>query len=311
MRIARCRFAVAVLTVAMVGVSCGNSNASQCQGVPSDPKSLAVASTSYSESKVLAEIYVQVLQVNGFKVSRHYGISSRENYIPALRDGAVSLIPEYIGNLLVYLDPTATATTLDAILRALKRRLPADLRLLTPSPASDTDTVTVTDQTAKKWHLRTIGDLAPHSAEVKFAAPPEFAIRSQGLPGLKEKYGLDISPDNFVGVTAGADRIVTKLVDGTVQAANVFSTNPAIPQNNLVILRDDKHNFLAQNLVPLVNSRKMSDDLKTVLNAVSAKLTTAALIALNTAVSGHAGVDPREAVQDWLRENGLDKSVLS
>ena len=302
---------MAALAVIIVGVSCGNSNASQCQAVPSDPKSIAVGSSGYSESKVLAEIYVQALQANGFKVSRHYGISSRENYIPALRDGAISVIPEYIGNLLVYLDPTATATTLDAILQALKRRLPADLRLLTPSAASDTDTVTVTDETAKKWHLRTIGDLAPYSAEVKFAAPPEFEVRSQGLPGLKEKYGLDISPDNFVGVPAGADRIVTKLVDGTVQAANVFSTNPAIPENNLVILRDDKHNFLAQNLVPLVNSRKMSDDLMTVLNAVSAKLTTAGLIALNTTVSGQAGMDPGEAVEDWLRENGLDKSIRS
>ena len=82
------------------------------------------------------------------------------------------------------------------------------------------------------------------------------------------------------------------LVDGTVTAADIFSTSPAIPQNNLVVLEDPKNNFLAANVVPLVASQKMSDQLKTVLDAVSAKLTTEALIEMNTATSGNAGIDP-------------------
>ena len=68
---------------------------------------------------------------------------------------------------------------------------------------------------------------------------------------------------------------VRALVEGTVTAANIFSTSPAIPQNHLVVLEDPEHNFLAGNIVPLVNSQKKSDRLKDVLDAVSAKLTTA------------------------------------
>jgi osmoprotectant transport system substrate-binding protein len=301
MRIGRCRHAVSALTLVLLGVGCSSSNPEAVSGV----KSIVVASTTFGESKVLAEIYAQALQANGFKVERHYGLSNRENYIPALREGSISLIPEYIGNLLLYLDPTASATTTDATVQALERRLPADLKLLSPSPASDTDTVTTTDETAKKWHLQTIGDLAPHSSEVKFAAPPEFEFRPQGLPGLKVKYGLDIDPNNFFGINPGGGRIVRKLLDGTVAAADIFSTQSAIPQNNLVVLLDDKHNFPAQNVTPLVNSRKISSDLIRVLNTVSAKLTTAGLIALNTAVSGGAGEDAGVAVRNWLRDNGL------
>ena len=88
------------------------------------------------------------------------------------------------------------------------------------------------------------------------------------------------------------------LVDGTVTAANIFSTSPAIAENDLVVLEDPKNNFLAANVVPLVSSQKKSDELKTVLDAVSAKLTTEDLIRLNTAVSGNSGIDPDEAATE-------------
>jgi osmoprotectant transport system substrate-binding protein len=102
---------------------------------------------------------------------------------------------------------------------------------------------------------------------------------------------------------------VRALVDGTVTAANIFSTSPAIRENNLVVLEDPKNNFLAANVVPLVSSQKKSDALKTVLDAVSARLTTDDLIELNTAASGNAGVDPDEAAAKWVQDNGFDKPI--
>ena len=129
---------------------------------------------------------------------------------------------------------------------------------------------------------------------MKFGAPSEFLNRTEGLPGLKKNYGLDIAPANFVSISdGGGPATVRALVDGTVTAADIFSTSPAIPQNKLVVLEDPKNNFLAANVVPLVASQKMSDQLKTVLDAVSAKLTTEALIEMNTATSGNARHRPR------------------
>ena len=196
------------------------------------------------------------------------------------------------------------------MLLALYDALPGDLSILTPSPANDQDTVAVTAETAKKWNLKTIGDLAAHSAEVKFGAPSEFLNRTEGLPGLKAHYGLDVAPSNFVAISdGGGPATVRALVDGTVTAADIFSTSPAIPQNQLVVLQDPKNNFLAANVVPLVSSQKMSDQLKTVLNAVSAKLSTAALVDMNTATSGNAGIDPEDAARKWVQDNGFDKAV--
>lgn len=56
------------------------------------------------------------------------GIGSRETYIPALKDHSIDLVPEYIGNLLLYFDPHATVTLLDAVELELYRRLPAICR---------------------------------------------------------------------------------------------------------------------------------------------------------------------------------------
>ena len=238
------------------------------------------------------------------------GIGSRETYVPALRDHSVDLVPDYTGNLLQYFDSTSTVTTPDQVELALFRSLPGDLSILSPAPADDSDTVTVTAATADKWKLKTIGDLAPHSNEVKFGAPSEFLNRAQGIPGLKARYGLDIKPDNFVAISdGGGPATVRALVDGTVTAANIFSTSPAIPANKLVVLEDPKNNFLPGNVVPLVSSQKMSDDLKKILNAVSAKITTQTLTDLNTAVSGNSGIDPEEAAGKWVRDNGFDKPI--
>jgi osmoprotectant transport system substrate-binding protein len=303
--------AALVAVTALTAAACGSSNPLGGGAGSGDLKSIVVGSGDFPESKILAEIYAQSLQANGFNVGRQLGIGSRETYIPALKDHSIDLVPDYTGNLLLYFDPNATVTTPDAVELALLATLPGDLSILTPSAASDTDTVTVTSDTAKKWNLQTIADLAPHSAQVKFAAPSEFLTRPVGLPGLKKNYGLDVSAANFVAISdGGGPATVRALVGGTVTAADIFSTSPAIPQNKLVILSDPKNNFLAGNVVPLVNSQKKSDALKTVLDAVSAKLSTAALTQLNAAVSGNSGVDPDQAARKWVQDNGFNKPMV-
>ena len=296
--------------IVLLATACGSSNPLGGGAVSGDLKSIKVGSADFPESKIIAEIYAQALSANGFTVAKQFGIGSRETYIPAVKDHSIDLIPEYTGNLLQYFDPKTTATASDDVELALARVLPGDLSILTPSPAADTDTVAVSAETAKKWNLKTIGDLAQHSAQVKFGAPSEFLQRTEGLPGLKAEYGLDIAPANFVAISdGGGPATVRALVDGTVTAADIFSTSPAIVQNNLVVLDDPKHNFLAANVVPLVASQKKSNLLKTVLDSVSAKLTTKALIDMNTAVSGNSGVDADQAAKKWVQDNGFDKPV--
>jgi osmoprotectant transport system substrate-binding protein len=307
----RYRGPIALAALVMLLLSaCGSSNPLGGGEISGDLKSIKVGSADFPESNIIAEIYAQALEANGFEISRQFGIGSRETYIPAVQDHSIDLIPEYTGNLLQYFDKENEVTDPQAVLLALYDKIPGDLSILTPSPANDQDTVAVTSETAQRWNLKTIGDLARYSSEVKFGGPSEFISRAEGLPGLKAKYGLDVPPANFVSISdGGGPATVRALVDGTVTAADIFSTSPAIPQNKLVVLEDPKNNFLAANVVPLVASQKMSNQLKSVLNAVSAKLTTEALIEMNTATSGNGGMDPDEAAQKWVQDNGFDKAI--
>jgi osmoprotectant transport system substrate-binding protein len=290
--------------------ACGSSNPLGGGEISGDLKSIKVGSADFTESKIIAELYAQALEANGFTVTRQFGIGSRETYIPAVQDHSIDLIPEYTGNLLQYFDKETTATTSDAVLLGLLKELPGDLSILYPSPAEDKDTLAVTEATAQRLNLKSIADLAKDSAQVKVGAPSEFQTRVTGLVGLKDKYGLEIAPVNFIAISDGGGPATVKaLTDNTVTAANIFSTSPSIEQSKLVPLEDPKNVFLAANVVPLVASQKMSDELKTVLDAVSAKLTTEGLIALNTAVEGNQGIDPDEAAEKWIKDNGFDKPV--
>ncbi|MEV6767094.1 ABC transporter substrate-binding protein [Nocardia sp. NPDC051030] len=280
---------------------------SDCSG---GTDNLKVGSANFPESETVADVYAEALRANGFQIDTKLNIGSREAYIPSLRQCAIDLIPDYTGNLLQYLDKSATASSAADVNAALAKALGDQLGMGTPAPGENSDAVVVTKATADKWNLKTIEDLAAHSAEVKFAAPAEFAERAGGLPGLKKNYNLDVSAANFVPIAdGGGPATVRALTDGQVTAADIFTTSPAIVANNLVVLADPKHNFAAQNVVPLFNTAKKSDKLLAVLNAVSAKLTTAELISLDTAVSGSAKTEPAAAAKQWVQAQGLDKPI--
>ncbi|MGW4366055.1 ABC transporter substrate-binding protein [Nocardia takedensis] len=309
MRTTRVLITAAALAAAMILSACGNSDPLASEG-DCGGDTLIVGSANFPESETVAEIYAEVLRVNGFQVETKLGIGSREAYVPALRQCAISVIPDYTGNLLQYLDKDATATGATEVNAALAGALGSDLAIGTPAAAQDSDAVVVTRATAQRWNLRTIADLAPHSAEVKFGAPAEFQERAGGLPGLKKNYGLDIAASNFVPIAdGGGPATVRALVEGQVTAADIFTTSPAIAQNDLVVLEDPKNNFAAQNVVPLFNAKKKSDRALAALNAVSAKLTTAELLALNQAVSGTAKTEPKAAAAAWVAAQGLNKPI--
>ncbi|MDP8015689.1 ABC transporter substrate-binding protein [Prescottella equi] len=279
-------------------------------GSGGDADAIVVGSANFPESETVAFVYAEALQANGFDVQTRMNIGSREVYIPALRDGSLTLIPDYTGNLLEYIDSASTATTAAEIDAALPAALAPDLAITTPAPAEDKDAVVVTRETAEKWNLTSIADLAAHSAEVTFAAPAEFQERSVGLPGLRENYGLDIAPANFVPIgDGGGPATVKALTSGQVTAANIFTTSPAIEANDLVVLTDPANNFPAQNVVPLMRASAKTDQLSRVLDAVSAKLTTEELVDLNDAVSGDSKTEPQAAAKQWVARQGLDTPV--
>ena len=280
-----------------------SSSGTPAGGPPAAADVIKVGSANFTESRLLAEIYAQALEAKGVKVERSFGIGSREVYFPALKDGSIDLIPEYTGNLLQEIDPQATATASDQVYQELTTKLPDPLIVLEQSKAEDKDAVVVTRETAQRYNARSLADLAPHCGELVFGGPPEFAERSYGLPGIERLYNCKFA--DFRSLDAGGPLTVAALTDNSIQAADLFTTDPTIADRGWVALEDPKNNFAAQNVVPLVNKTKANDQVRQTLNSISTALTTDSLLQLNREVANAGENTVADVAKRWLTANSL------
>jgi osmoprotectant transport system substrate-binding protein len=266
---------------------------------------ITVGSANFPENSLLAEIYAQALEAKGVKVNRKFNIGTREAYIPALKDGSIDLLPEYTGNLLSFLKKgkvPGNNLTADKVYTDTQAALPSNLELLDKASAEDKDAITVTQATASKYNLKSIADLKSHASSLTIGGPPEFEKRFAGLVGLKQLYGLKFK--QFKKLDTAGPITVKALKDGNVDAADLFTTDPAVAANNFVALQDPKQLFLAQNVTPLINKKKANSKVSGALNAISAKLTTDQLKDLVKQVVTDKK-DPATVAKTWLSQNGL------
>ena len=262
---------------------------------------IVVGSADFSESILLAHIYAGALKADGINASTKTGIGSREVYLKALDEGSVDVMPEYTGGLALYYDKDFAETDPDKTYEALEDLLPEGTAVLEKSAAEDKDSIVVTRETAEGKSLKTMDDLSEVAGELTLGAPSEFKTRSQGIPGLKESYGIEFKtfrPLKAGQATSGA------LKNGQIDAANIFSTDPSIAANDFVVLEDTKKLFGSQNVVPLVRS-DVQEEVQSSLDEVSAKLTTDKLAELlkRTDIDKE---DPDQVAADFLKEEGLD-----
>lgn len=262
----------------------------------SDSSVIVIGSQAYPSNELIAEIYAQALEADGFEVERNFTIGQRDAYMPSIEDGTIDLFPEYTGNLLQYFEPDTTATTTDDVYAALQEALPENLTVLDQSSATDQDSYNVTRTFAEENDLTSIADLAGIEGLVLGGAP-ELELRPYGPEGLKEVYDVDVT------FNPTADSTIEELVAGNIQLANVYTADPLISANDLVTLEDPEGLFLASHVVPLVNV-DVADEIADTINAVSAAMTPEGLIELNVQYT----VEQRslgDVASEWLEANGL------
>ena len=292
-----------VLAVAALGLGLSACGGDPTGGEKSATDTITIGSADFPENEIIAEIYAQALEAKGVKVEKKLKIGAREAYIPALKNGEIDLLPEYTGNLLLYLDKDATATAPDDVVAALGDAVPEGTEILDTAPAEDKDSLNVTPEFSEKEGVTSIADLKKVDG-LKLGANPEFKERPYGVPGLEKVYG--ITDVKFTAISdSGGPATLKALLDGKVDVANIYSTTPSILANKLVTLEDPKNMIAAQNVVPLINSDKASDEVTEVLNGISAELTTQDLLDLNSQNQGDDKVAPAELAKQWLSDKGL------
>jgi len=297
------RIATAVAAVMLLSACGGDPLTGDGKTDPAPTDTIVVGSANFPESRLLSEIYAEALSAKGVKVSKKPNIGNRELYFKGVQDGSIDLIPEYTGVLLKHVNKEAPEVGSDEVYAALKKALPAGLTVLDKSSAEDKDAVVVTKQIAAQYSLKSIDDLVPYCKDLVFGGPPEFQNRPDGLPGLKAKYTCEFK--EFKALDVGGPLTVAGLKDNTVQAADLFTTDAAIKANEFVVLEDPKNVFAAQNVLPLINEKKASQQVRDTLNAISKKLDTKTLLELNQKLSSPDKPEPEKVAKEWLASAGI------
>jgi len=267
---------------------------------------ITVGSANFPESELLMEMYAQALEAQDVTVETQPNIGAREIYMEAFNDGSIDLLPEYNGALLAHLvapdSVPENVTSPDDVYTALQDVLPTGSETLPQSDAEDKDTLTVTAETAQKYDLKTIADLAGVDDQLTVGAGPEWRERFQGLIGLKEVYGVEFK--EFKPLDAGGPLTVAALKKGEIDVANIFSTDSAIETNGWVTLQDPKNLYLAENIVPLIKSEAVTPEVEKALNGVSDALTTDNLTEALARVQVDKA-DPKTVAQEFLEQHDL------
>jgi osmoprotectant transport system substrate-binding protein len=304
----RSRWVAMLALVLLVATGCGD-DAEDAGGEvdegTADVGQITIGSTNFTEQEIVAEMYALALEDAGFDVERRFQLGSREIVLPALENGDIDLYPEYVGTALEFVgggeaEATAdTAATTEKLRAAFAER---GIAVLEPAPAQDRNGLVVTAETAERLGLEKVSDLEEHADDLVFGGPPECPERPLCLQGYEEVYGLEFA--EFRALDAAGPVTWAALENGDIDVALMFTTQGIIEDKGWVLLEEDAELQPAENIVPVVREEVLTDEVAAVLNAVSERLTTAGITALNRQVdTGQA--EPRDVAEAWLREQGL------
>jgi osmoprotectant transport system substrate-binding protein len=299
------RWAACVAVLALVVAGCDRGPAPRPAEDPRRP-TIRLASFDFPESELLAQLYGQALVRHGFPVEQVVQLGAREVVAPALEQDKVDMVPEYLGSALNFLNERNRVATADPALthaRLEQAFAPRGISVLAYAPAQDRNGFVVTGDMARRRGLEKLSDLAPMATQLSFGGPPECAQRALCLRGLEDVYKL-----RFKRFEAMPSRSVTAaaLQTGEIDVGMIDTTDPNLAKSDLIQLADDKRLQPADNIVPVIR-REVLDaygpPLVSLVNAVSAQLTTPELAKLNLQVAnGQAAAD---AASGWLRAHTI------
>ena len=275
---------------------------------------LRIAAFNFGESKIMASLYEGMLEDAGVTVEVSE-LSSREVIAPALQEGAVDIVPEYLGTYTEFLNkqvngpqapPVANSDVEQTLAAGRRLSEPLGVALAEPALAADQNAFAVTREFAEEHGLVTVSDLAALSQTqpLVLGGPPECPTRPFCQPGLEEVYGAQIQ--EFVALDAGGPLTKQALTQGAIDVGLVFSSDGGVSALDLVVLTDDRNLQTVDNLVPALSERAATPGVIAALDRLAATLTTDDLIELNRQVDIDRQ-DPGQVARAYL----IDKDLVS
>ncbi|MCX4639306.1 ABC transporter substrate-binding protein [Streptomyces sp. P9-2B-2] len=278
---------------------------------PGDSHELTIGSAGFTESELLAQMYAALLDHAGYR-THVVTVGNRELYEPALEVGQIDVVPEYAATFADWLNaknkgskaPPVASPDIETTMAALRRLAgPRGLTVLPAGRAVDQNAFAVSADYARKHHLKTLSDLGRAKLPVRLAAGDECVQRPFCAPGLKKRYGINITAIDPKGV--GTTPAKQAVQNGQDQMVLTTSTDATLDRFGLVLLTDDKKLQNADYVLPVVNrARAGGAGPAAALNRLNKVLTTADLMYLNEQVDSWRRL-PADVARNYLKSKGL------
>jgi osmoprotectant transport system substrate-binding protein len=268
---------------------------------------IKIGSDGFDEARVMAEVYAQALEAQGFTVDRAgIGLGARAVTTPALESGQIDLKPEYLGGGLAFYDATKVTQDSDTNWNNLKAALePKGISVLAYTPGQDTNAFVVKKETADQYGTK-LSDYTDVQDELKWGLATDCPTNPVCAAALESEYGL--APEDVTLIDACSTPMAEALKQGTIDVAELCSTSPEIIVEGWVRLEDDKGTQPAENVAPVVRNDLLAKldraKFEKTLNDVSAKVDTPTLADLYKQVS----IDKKDlavVAKAWLQSQGF------
>ncbi len=298
MKMKRMHATLLIIAAALLLSACGAGS-----GTGGGKDTITIGSKNFTENIILAHMMADLIEARtGLNVDRKVNLGGSNVAWKALLNNEIQLYPDYTGTIVAnyYQEETGTSgETLDKARELLKQD---NLTFTDPFGFNNTYTLAVKKETAEKYGLKTFSDLAKVAEELILGCEFEFLDRPDGLPGLKETYGMNFK--NAVGMDHGI--MYRSLVEGEVDVIDAFATDGQIKVHGLVILEDDKSFFPPYDAGALVRNDILEKypEIESALNELGGVMSESDMQALNAKVD-EEGLKAEVVAREFLAEKGL------
>jgi osmoprotectant transport system permease protein len=271
----------------------------------SRPGRIVVGSKNFDESRILGEMFARLLEARTeLTVTRSLGLAGTQVCFEALRTGAIDVYPEYTGTGLVTILRDPAGGDAPATLRRVRAAFLAtwDIHWLAPLGFENAYEIAIPREIADAESVRTISDLVRIAPTLRAGFGYEFIDRDDGLPGLRETYGLE-----FENVVAMQQALKYQAAGAReIECLDVYTTDGRLVVHDLTVLEDDLGFFPPYEAAALVRGETLDrhPEVGAVLGLLAGALDEETMRQLNLRVE-HEGETVDRVAQDALEMLGL------
>jgi glycine betaine/choline ABC-type transport system substrate-binding protein len=272
-------------------------------GCSKDENVVRIGHKNYTEQRLTGQMLSVIIEDSSDYETEIREFGGTMVCFEALRNDEIDVYPEFTGTaygaILNQTEVMPAQETYDYVKQAFEDEY--EITWLDEMGWNNTYILSVTAETAEELDVSTISELAAYSEDMVMGCDNEFLGRTDGLPGLKEAYGIEFKQEKPMdqGLTYSA------LNEGQIDVNVSFSTDGRIAKFNLVNLVDDKEYFPPYYCAPILklDYADKHPEVADALNLLSGAFTDEDMQKYNLMVD--EGADAREVAEQALKDKGL------